>query len=278
MEVNSMSKFLDLKILLVALILLVLCRQSFAQENRQITFVFEGNKVFLSAELLSVLEKCRSDLQRNGAEDSDRTIDDCLRKPVRTYMFDKGYFTAKIGDLKKEQTEKGLQVIVPVSEGKQYYIGELEIEGEKIFTDKEILKSFPLKKGDIANASLIHQWISSLETFYANRGFVQFSCEPEPTFTNNTVNLKFWIDEGKSFKIGRIEFVTDANLRNNFLKRYLTFEEGEIFNKQKLKESIEKLNSLNEFQRIDVDRDVRLLSDNEIPVINLKINIKKKQQ
>lgn len=264
--------------LIIGLILLNICQQFFAQANRQVKFVFKGNKIFSSAELLNVLEKCRKDYQKKGATNDDRIIEDCLRKPVRAYMFDKGYSTAKIGDLKKEQAGKDLEITIPVIEGKQYRLGEISVEGEQTFSEEEILKSFPMKKGEIVNASLMNKWFSFLEDLYANKGFPQFSCEPEPNFIDGIVNIKFIIDEGRFFKVGRINFVIDTNLRSNYFRRYLTFDEGEVFSKQKLRETIEKINRLNKFQQIDFDKDIEIRSDNEAPSVNLTINIKKKEQ
>lgn len=270
------------KILIIGLILLSICQQSLAQVDRQVKFSFEGNKIFSSEELLNVHNKCLNRIQGNDPEsfDSlfDRNNDYCSKNVVRNFMFDRGFLTARIGDAKKEETENGLQIVFSVAEGNQYSLGEIKIDGEKHFSERNILKTFPLKKGEILNASLIHKWISKLEDFYADQGFAQFSCEPEPTFIGNTVNLKFFIDEGRLFKVKNVKFVTNTNLISNYLRRYLTFDEGEVFSKQKLKETVEKINSLNKFQHIDSDKDIDIKLDEEVTSVTLTIHIKKKEK
>ena len=277
-----MNKLLCLKIVLIASVVLNFSQSSLAQVNRPVKYSFEGNKVFSSEVLLDIYSKCLNRIQENNPKSFDELFDRnneyCSKQVVRNFMFDKGFLTARIGDVRKEETENGLLVIIPVLEGSQYRLGEVKLDGESRFSEQNILKTFPVKKGEIIDNSSILGWITKLEEFYTNQGFIQFICEPEPTFAGNTVNLKLLIDEGNQFKIRSVNFLNNANLRNNYFRKYLTFDEGEVFSKQKLRETIEKLNNLNKFQYIDFEKDVDYLSDNESPVMDLKIHIKKKEK
>jgi len=87
-------------------------------------------------------------------------------------MFSKGYFQARIGEpqivglgyrrtglpllnmlplpfvTSKDDT---LKIIIPVTEGKVFRVGELKVEGNTIFSEQDILKYVGLKKGEIAD-------------------------------------------------------------------------------------------------------------------------------
>lgn len=264
--------------MLLMLIIVGFSQIYYAQENRNIDFSFEGNKIFSGQELLEAYNKCPAKYQENPPEQFDRIINYCLQKYVKNYISSKGYITARIGDIKKEQTENLLKIVIPVEEGNQFRLGEVEIKGAETFSNETIRGMLSLKTGDIANSGLLQNWIyESLKNIYEQRGFMQFDAEIEPVFKNDLVNIQLTIYEGQIFKIRRIIFKTDTKLKNDYLKKYLNISEGEILNKAKFVKGIENLNKLDKFEWIDSDKDIEMLADNEIPLIDLIINIKKKK-
>src|SRR5437868_14997363 len=98
-----------------------------------------------------------------------RKLDYDLHRNVRAYMFSKGYLQARIGEpevvgLGFKRTgppiigslplpmitsvDDTLKIIVPVTEGKVYRVGELQVEGNSICSEQQLLAYIGLKKGE----------------------------------------------------------------------------------------------------------------------------------
>ncbi|MBA2619886.1 MAG: hypothetical protein H0U87_01650 [Acidobacteria bacterium] len=246
---------------------------------------FEGNKIFSSDALLKKLNSCVARYPHSEDKYDARLFEYCLRKDVQKFMWNQGYLSAKIGNLKEQNDERILNLTVPVEEGLRYRLGSINIQGAKIFTPEQLLEKLNLKKGDIADGQELQEWLyERVRNLYADKGYIQTFFEFEPTFkpgaekaTEGTADLEVEVDEGLRFTIGRIEFVGTGQTPDRILRSALLIKEDETFSQQRFVESVEKLNGLGLFELIDKDKDVELKSDNESPLLKISIRVKEKQ-
>ncbi|HXH70410.1 MAG TPA: POTRA domain-containing protein, partial [Pyrinomonadaceae bacterium] len=132
--------------------------------SRIVDIEFEGNEAFKDGELRGqlLLVKETGLISRFKGQDilDLRKLEYDLQKNVRSYMFSKGYFQARIGEpqvvgLGYKRTgipvlgtlplplvsskDDTLKIIVPVTEGRVFRVGELKVEGNSIFSEQQIL-------------------------------------------------------------------------------------------------------------------------------------------
>jgi len=221
-------------------------------------------------------------------------------------MRSKGYLQARHGEPRVEgvgprrtgfpilpipflsSVDEGLRVIVPISEGKLYRIGELKVEGNSIFSESAVRAVIGLNKGDVANGEKIGKALfEQLKKYYGGQGFIEYTAEPTPTFKENPqnpnegiVDFLISIEEGKQFTLRRLEFIGNTFTRDNVLRREVLVNEGDIYNENLWEYSVVKLNQLGYFDPIDKDKDAeRRTNEEEATVdINLKVTERGRQQ
>jgi outer membrane protein insertion porin family len=277
--------------------------------SRIVEIDFEGNEKFKDSELRGAmlyvkehgllsrfkgqdilhLEKLRADLQRN----------------VRSYMWSKGYFQARIGEpeviglgLKRtdfiplitlplplvSSMDDTLKIVVPVTEGKVFRVGELSVEGNSIFSEQQILAYLGLQKGEVADGKRLQEGVyENLKNVYGQQGFVNFTAEFEPEFKDNPANpaegivdIKILIEEGKQFTLRRLEFTGNTFTRDRVMRREFLLNEGDIYNSRYLEISVARLNQTQYFDPIDKDQDVETKTDEEQGDVDLLVKIKEK--
>src|SRR5829696_643570 len=200
--------------------------------SRIIDIDFQGNEHFKDSELTAalVLVKETGMVSRFKGQDilDLKKLEYDLQKNVRSYMFSKGYFQARIGEpevvgLGVKRTDfipfitlplplisskdDTLRIVVPVTEGKVFRVGSLKVEGNSIFSEAQILSYVCLRTGDIANGKRLQDAVyEELKKVYGSQGFVLYNAEFEPDFKDNPANanegivdVKISIDEGKQF-------------------------------------------------------------------------------
>jgi outer membrane protein assembly factor BamA len=163
-------------------------------------------------------------------------------------------------------------------EGIRYRIGEIKIEGADAIPEKEILGQ---KTGDIADGRALQDCVyEKLKRAYEDKGYVQYNAEFEPEFIppaaegqDVTVNISITIDEGRRFKVSRIEFSGITGESGSRLIQSLSLKVGEVFIPAKLENDVKRLNELQEFSSIEVDRDVDLLTDEELGDVRIIIKV-----
>ncbi len=279
------------------------------ERSRIIDIEFEGNEVFKDGELRSQLQLVRETglISRFKGEDilDLRKLEYDLRKNVLSYMFSKGYFQARIGDpqvvgLGVKRTgflplitlplpllsskDDTLKIIVPITEGKVYRVGDLKVEGNSIFSEQQILGGVGLKKGEIANGKRLQEGVyEDLKKAYGSQGFVLYNAEFEPDFKDNPANpnegivdIKIIIDEGKQFRLRRLEFTGNTFTRDKILRREVLINEGDIYNQNAVETSILRLNQTQYFDPLDKDKDLEIRTDEEQGEVDLAIKVREK--
>ncbi|MBK7392387.1 MAG: outer membrane protein assembly factor BamA [Chloracidobacterium sp.] len=277
--------------------------------SRIVEIDFDGNQKFKDGELrdaLLLVKKTGLIARVKGMDILDlRKLQYDLQKNVRSYMFSKGYFQARIGDpvvvgLGYKRTgfpllkslpipllgsnDDTLKIIVPVTEGKIFRVGELKVEGNSIFSEQQILGYVGLQKGEIADGKRLQDAVyEDLKKVYGSQGFVQYNAEFEPVFKDSTTNpsegivdITLTIDEGKQFSLRRLEFTGNTFTRDKVMRREFLLNEGDIYNQNYLEISVARLNQTQYFDPIDKDQDVEIRTDEEKGDVDLIVKVKEK--
>ena len=221
-----------------------------------IAIEFRGNKALSTEQLSSNLKYVRIG-QRFDQSTRERLQTDIDRLRVLTYV-DNGYLQAHFGDPELENTEAGVKIAISITEGVLYRAGEITIEDAKAFSPNEVLEIIGLKKGDVIKGySVVNQGIDRLKKKYGDKGYIQFNADFEPIFqdpapgSNEAIaDIKFTLDEGEIYHIGKISFVGDGAINDELLRSKLSIHEGEPFNKSSLDKSLSRLNRLGIFDLI----------------------------
>ncbi|MCA1614109.1 MAG: BamA/TamA family outer membrane protein [Acidobacteria bacterium] len=119
-----------------------------------------------------------------------------------------------------------------------------------------------------------------MKKVYGNSGFIQYSADPEPTFTDSPTNPKegvadyvINIEEGKQFTLRRLEFAGNTFTRDNVLRREFVLNEGDIYNQGYVEYSVLRLNQLGFFDPIDKDKDVDFRQDEESAEVDVTAKV-----
>lgn len=277
--------------------------------SRIVEIDFEGNQKFSDGELRGalVLVKETGLISRFKGEDilDLRKLQYDLEKNVRAYMFSKGYFQARIGEpeivgLGYKRTgpfllkalplpvitskDDTLRIIVPVTEGRVFRVGEVKVEGNSIFSEQQILAYIGLKKGEVVDGKRLQDAVyDDMKKLYGSQGFVQYTAEFDPQFKDNPANpnegivdITINIEEGKQFALRRLEFTGNTFTRDHVLRREFLLNEGEVYNQNLLEISIARLNQTQYFDPLDKDQDVEIRADEEKGDVDLNVKVKEK--
>lgn len=261
-------------------------RASDLYQNSRIAIEFEGNKVFPTRQLLDVTSRCVAQGPESQKGYNPDLYDYCLRHTLANFIRSKGYLRAVVGEERRQQTAEGLKIVVPVDEGALYRLGDIRIEGSKVFSPGQLREMLEIKSGDIAAGTAIYEWLAErVGRAYGDRGYIQYQFELEPDFQpapdaegEGLVDFEVTIGEGRLFTVRRIEFVGNEHTSEVVLRRALLIEEDEPFSQQRFDESIRRLNELGLFEKIDEGKDVDFRSDDESSRLDLTIRLREKDK
>lgn len=243
---------------------------------------FEGNSNISDEDFVVNFKKCLGDGWKIF---EDKKYQYITRKCSLSLMHSKGFFRARINQVRPRRVEDDYVVTVGVSEGARYRIGEIKIEGATVFSEKEILDMFGQTPGDIADGKLLQDFFyEKLKRIYADQGYSLYNAEFDPEMIDpqaegldGIVNIKGLIDEGPQFRLATIKFSGIEREKAGELRKLFSLRDGEVYNQSKLEEGIKKINETKEFYFVDQDRDVEVRTGEGSRDIELVIKLSKIQ-
>ena len=199
--------------------------------------------------------KLDEDTERVRAEYQNRGYFKVLVQEPKTEIHDTGHTGLHI-PLLQSGPGKAVDITIPVEEGDRYRLGSITFKNNKAFTNIAAMRAqFPMKDGDIFSREKVAKGLENLRKAYGSQGYINFTSIPDTTFDEDKklVNLTIDVDEGKQFKVRRIEFQGNTTTRDKVIRREIVLEEGQVYDQRLWELSLLRLNQLGYFEQLKPD-------------------------
>ena len=188
------------------------------QERPSISAIdISGNKALKTEQLLESLDGVGI---KEGEVYKRSTVEKVKSELVRSYASNGRYGAGvDIEEIKKPRNR--IELNIEVDEGKSATIESINIIGNELFSNEDLLDGFELSSGSIFSflsndnaysREKLKGDIESLESFYLNRGYLKFSIESSEISLSKdkkSIFINFNVFEGEQYTINDVEVVGD---------------------------------------------------------------------
>jgi outer membrane protein insertion porin family len=232
---------------------------------------FVGNSQLPDDTLMTAVKANRavgllSFLHGSGVYQTDKYAEDA--EAVTGLYRDRGYIEARIGqpELRElgdstEGTKRWVQLRIPITEGRQFRIGEIKFEGNTKVTPEALAGVFKIKPGEIYSEQMIRKGLDKAREIYGAGGYYEFTAYPdlqprEPSSSAEghdqpIVDVTMRVQEGAQYFVNRITFKGNTHTHDDVLRREMALLEAGVFSTEALKFSLRRLNQLGYFKTLD---------------------------
>jgi outer membrane protein insertion porin family len=144
--------------------------------------------------------------------------------------------------------KKWVYLTIPIEEGPQYRVGRIQVEGNSVFSTKEIVARLPLRPGELFNDSALKFATKRIEEDYGERGYFYVSLDPRVEKRDHLADLTLAISEDKKYYVDRIEFTGNTTTKDGVLRREVPLAEEDLFNVRRLRLGLRKIAQLGYWQ------------------------------
>ena len=209
----------------------------------------KGNEAVSTRKLLRLIKTRKAWLLNKGIFRED-VLDDDIIRIIDFYQF-QGFSDVEI-DVDTDYKVKGVYVSIYIAEGKRYYIGEIEIAGNKVVSSRELTKRMRLNPGSIFTEQSIYEDSSRIRELYIDKGYIFSQVEPFSLLDPETekINLTYKVTENEVAYIESIDIRGNTKTKDKVIRRELKIYPGDRFDGKKVRKSKEKLENLGFFEEI----------------------------
>lgn len=205
----------------------------------------------LSAALKPRLWHPFSFFTKRGAYSPDELQAD--RDLLRAIYQNHGYLDAQIGEPQVHAYAPGkLEATYAITEGFQYRIGSLSLQGARLFPESNLYAIVTLTTNAIASLGQIHKTANALQDYYQSRGYLRTSVKPllKARPSGAVVDIQFDVTEGSLVNIRYIEISGNTRTKDKVIRRELLAQPGELYNQVDIRRSENILRNLGFFETV----------------------------
>ncbi len=202
--------------------------------------IFDGNKDLSSDDLTSALQK----IGLAEGKVFNRQILDKVEQELRRQYFSHGKYGLKIDTKVAKLTRNRVGININISEGRVATIKQINVVGNNIYDNEELLKAFELStsnwlsfytKDDQYSKQKISADLERLRSYYLDRGYINFSIDStQVAITPNkkeiyvTVNVK----EGDLFTLDKVKVLGNLVVDPSEIINLVQVGPGEVFSRK----------------------------------------------
>jgi outer membrane protein insertion porin family len=214
----------------------------------------EGNTVYTDREIRKRLNTKTVKVWFIGGIYDDLAFQEDLER-IKAMYAQKGYIETGIASTSFDFSANGksMFVTIEVSEGPQYHVASVDVKGNEVFGNDEIMDLLKLNEQDVFNRFQVVRDGGALSTFYSDAGYIYAAVLPEVTLDEDkkVAHVRYSIQERDLIYLGQIEIANNIKTKDEVIRRELTMYPGERFDANKIRRSMQKMNNLGFFDRQD---------------------------
>ena len=238
---------------------------------------FEGNQAFKAKALRGVMETKEKTFLISMITGSGRLTKDILERDLEklsAFYYNHGYIRAKMGEPRIDIKGKYIYITIPVTEGPQYKMGKVDMQGELLEDKAKLLEKLEMVKEKVYSREVVQRDLTTMSDYYADQGYANADVAPliKENDQDLTVDVTLDIHKGNKVYFERIEIAGNIRTRDKVIRRELRVYEQELFSATNLKDSIKNLRRLEYFEDVNFST-----SPGSTPNrMNLKISVKER--
>lgn len=233
------------------------------EQQRSFFIIKEGARVRINRiEFEGLTHSPPLDIKRRyfGALLKDHWYDDDLIKSglddIVNWYIKEGFLECRI--IKREyvpEGDKNYSMLIGIEEGVRSYFSDIIIEGYPDLRDegpfRQILRQ---KERTPFNMDLVDQQRKWLLNYFRARGYLYIELTPEIKRDGDGVSLLWRIETGaqEAVRFGNLVVQGAGDFPFEYILRELTFKQGDLWDRDKVKKSVDKLRKLNVFDSVHI--------------------------
>ena len=202
----------------------------------------EGNKALKSEDLLQSLEGAGIS---EGQVYKRSTLNGMKSELIRQYA-SQGRYGAGVEIETIDKPRNTIELKIIIDEGKSAKIKKVNIIGNELFTDADLMAGFELQEGkwysflsnkDKYSKEKLEGDIENLESFYLDRGYLKFSIESSQVSVSKDkqdVFITLSISEGEQYKIDEVNIIGDVPLDEGMYNPILEGLKDQIYSQAQI--------------------------------------------
>lgn len=206
---------------------------------------FEGNKTFSGKRLSKIIKTKRGKFPRflyKGQFDKNKFNEDIAN--IKGFYGSGGWLDADVKwkeQYSPDQSKMFLNILI--DEGERYHVDTINIKGNTLFTNTEIVNMLELMKGSAFIPESLQKDTQNIRNAYGRQGYINARAKTAYTYkqVEPKIDITYDIQENERFFIEKVIISGNDKTKDSVIRRELLFFPGERLDTEKVHTSEQRL-------------------------------------
>jgi outer membrane protein insertion porin family len=183
----------------------------------------------------------------------DKSLLDRASQEIKRLYFSRGKYAVQIETTITPLERNRVSINFNVNEGDVAKIKQINIVGNKAFSEKELLKMLKLStpgwfswytKDDQYSKQRLAADEEALKSYYLNRGYLEFNIDSEQVSISpdkKDIYITINLTEGAKYTVSSVKLAGETVVPPAELEKLIAVKPGEVFSREKLSETAKKI-------------------------------------
>jgi outer membrane protein insertion porin family len=197
-------------------------------------------------------DKLRDALKQIGLAQGrifDRSLLEKAEQELKTQYLSRGKYAVEITTTVTPLERNRVAVNFAIAEGAVAKIRKINVVGNKVFSDDDLLDLFVLRtpgiltwysKNDQYSKQKLEGDLEALRSYYLNQGYLKFNIDSTQVSIapdKKDIYISVNVTEGEKYRVSELKFAGDLLVPEAELRKMLKLKPGDVFSREKLTES-----------------------------------------
>ena len=185
---------------------------------------------------------------------SKKELNAGIQKITNKYL-ESGFLDFKVSNIEIKHIKEvnKLDMTIFIEEGIQYKIANVQFSGNLLgFSHRKLREQIQLEDNEIFQRKKILQGVSKIQKLYNDLGYLYADVKSSVTTRKNSdkLSITISIEPDSLIFINRINISGNTTTQDDVIRRQLKLNEGEVYSKEAIDESINKIKRLGYFSDV----------------------------
>jgi len=190
-------------------------------------------------------------LTGSGKFEEDKFFEDL--EALRQYYKNQGYLDVEIRESDVQflyPSEKKLKIVIQIEEGRQYQVGEITFDGNRLYSNEQVQEVITLEPGDTFSPSRVDENAENIRDLYGRDGYLDTGVRAEriPNIDTGNIDLNYSIREGDKYFVESVNISGNTKTKSVVITRELALAPGDVFDTVRMKNSEARLENTRFFE------------------------------
>ncbi|UCD19291.1 MAG: outer membrane protein assembly factor BamA [candidate division WOR-3 bacterium] len=212
--------------------------------------IINGNESITDKKIKGKMSTKEKGFLRTGKLVEEKLEEDI--ENIAALFKENGFLNVVVKEPVIEVVDNRFTITIDVQENQKYYVGEITLDGNTVFTETALRNVMKIKTGDIYNLVYAEESMQNMYSLYADEGYIYCSIVPVEDVKDSVIDIAYKFTESSPANVKLVTITGNYRTREKVIRREIVTIPGQRYRRSDVIRSQREIFNLGFFEDIQI--------------------------